>query len=61
MVSYEHLRQVTDKLSMLLIRTDRGIYKKKPEKINMTQSIILQSMQKVRKSAIGGPFGLTTN
>ena len=29
MISYEHLKQVIDKLSILLIRTDRGIYKKK--------------------------------
>ena len=29
MVSYEHLREVISKLSILLIRTDRGVYKKK--------------------------------
>lgn len=29
MVSYEHLREVMSKLSILLIRTDRGVYKKK--------------------------------
>ena len=29
MVSYEHLREVMGKLSILLIRTDRGVYKKK--------------------------------
>ena len=29
MVSYEHLRAVMGKLSILLIRTERGVYKKK--------------------------------
>ena len=32
MVSYEHLRAVMGKLSILLIRTDRGVYKKKYRK-----------------------------
>jgi hypothetical protein len=36
LISYEHLRQVMDRLSILLIRTDRGIYKAKNQKRNMT-------------------------
>jgi len=44
MVSFEHLRQVIDRLSILLIRTDRGIYKKTKDRVNVTQSIIMQSL-----------------
>ena len=55
MIAYEHLCQVIEKLSILLIRTDRGIYKKK--NIDRRNNIIAKSttisaFQKNRKSAI---------
>jgi len=54
MVAYEHLCQVVEKLSILLIRTDRGIYKKKNiERRNniIAKSTTLSAMQKFRKSS----------
>ena len=41
MIAYEHLCQVIEKLSILLIRTDRGIYKKK--NIDRRNNIIAKS------------------
>ena len=55
MVAYEHLCQVIEKLSILLIRTDRGIYKKKniDRRSNIiAKSITMSAMHKNRKSAI---------
>lgn len=54
MIAYEHLCQVVEKLSILLIRTDRGIYKKKNiDRRNniIAKSITLSAFQKTRKSA----------
>ena len=42
MIAYEHLCQVIEKLSILLIRTDRGIYKKK--NIDRRNNIIAKSI-----------------
>ena len=53
MIAYEHLCQVIEKLSILLIRTDRGIYKKKNiDRRNniIAKSIALSSMNRARKS-----------
>ena len=53
MIAYEHLCQVVEKLSILLIRTDRGIYKRKNiDRRNniIAKSIALSSMAKQRKS-----------
>lgn len=55
MIAYEHLCQVTEKLSILLIRTDRGIYKKKniDRKNNIiAKSTTLSAFQKNRKSTV---------
>ena len=55
MIAYEHLCQVVEKLSILLIRTDRGIYKKKNiDRRNniIAKSTTLSAFQKNRKSAI---------
>ena len=55
MIAYEHLCQVIEKLSILLIRTDRGIYKKKNiDRRNniIAKSTTLSAFQKNRKSAI---------
>ena len=54
MIAYEHLCQVVEKLSILLIRTDRGIYKRKNiERRNniIAKSTTLSAMQKFRKSS----------
>ena len=55
MIAYEHLCQVIEKLSILLIRTDRGIYKKKniDRRSNIiAKSTTLSGFNKNRKSAI---------
>lgn len=55
MIAYEHLCQVTEKLSILLIRTDRGIYKKKniDRKNNIiAKSTTLSAFHKNRKSTV---------
>lgn len=54
MIAYEHLCQVVEKLSILLIRTDRGIYKKKNiDRRNniIAKSTTLSAMGKFRKSS----------
>ena len=48
MVSYEHLREVVNKLSILLVRTDRGVYKKKYRNQGQNavqKSVIINSYQ----------------